>query len=40
MVYFPYIKIVYNDYVDEKVTKKVIALSLIYNETKVLILRV
>ncbi|KAF2753264.1 hypothetical protein EJ05DRAFT_495010 [Pseudovirgaria hyperparasitica] len=38
-VRFPRVGIVYNDYANEKVTKKVTALNLIYNKTKVPVLR-
>jgi hypothetical protein len=40
IVRFPHVGMVCDDYADEKVAKEVMALSLIYNETKVPVLRV
>lgn len=40
MVRFPRVGMVCDDYADEKVAKEVTALSLIYNKTKVPVLRV
>jgi hypothetical protein len=40
MVYFPYIRIVYNNYTNKKVIKEVKALSYIYNKTKIPVPRI